>query len=450
METLIRIIDTFFGFKAYVMLPLIILILSMIIRMNITRALLSALKLAAGFAGIFIAFQFFIDNINPAVTALVETRGLDFPVLDVGWPPLAAITWASPIAHLSIPLIILINLVMLATNTTKTVYIDVWNYWHFALAGALILGTSNSMVLGLAATAFLAVYTIKLSDWTAPEVERETGLKGIAISPLSSTGLLPYAVGFNWLIDRIPGLKHLSYNPHKEGSGVKVLGEPMVIGVIVGILLGAAAGYGIKDLLELSVHIAAVMFILPKCGSLIGEGMEPVSGRLREVIETRFPKKTGLNVALDANVILEHRSILSAGLILMPISLAIALVLPGNKTLPLGDLPALISQISVITLVSRGNVIRAVLAGIPLVSGYLLIATRLAPLITRLSMTVGAHIPDGAQITAFTDGGNPVRFWAYHLFTGNIIALAVLPLVGLLFYLSYRNYRRAVSEDNPI
>jgi hypothetical protein len=29
-------------------------------------------------------------------------------------------------------------------------------------------------------------------------------------------------------------------------------------------------------------------------------------------------------------------------------------------------------------------------------------------------------------ITAFTDGGNPVRFWALHLFQGNWIALLIL------------------------
>ena len=447
METLKTAIDAFFDFKAYVMLPLIILIFGLIIRMKISQALISALKLAAGFAGIFIAFQFFIDNINPAVQQLVAKRGLDFPVLDIGWPPLAAITWASPIAHISIPVVITINIIMLAANASKTVYIDVWNYWHFALAGALIMGTSSNLLLGLLATSLLAVYTIKLSDWTAPEVERETGLKGIAVSPLSSTGLLPYAAGFNWLIDKIPGIRDISYNPHREGKGLNIFGEPMVIGIIVGILLGAVAGYSVKELLELAVHIAAVMFILPKCGGLIGEGMEPVSSRLREAIERRFPQKTGLNVALDANVILEHRSILTSGLILMPISIGLALVLPGNRMLPLGGLPALISQISVITLICRGNVFRSVLAGIPLVTGYLLIASRLAPLITKLSKAVGADIPVSAEITAFTDGGNPVRFWVYEMFTGNPAATAVIPVAVLLLVLSHRRYKRILNEE---
>ncbi|MCF7929521.1 MAG: PTS galactitol transporter subunit IIC [Spirochaetales bacterium] len=448
MEALKSVLDAFFDFKAYVMLPIIVLILALIIRMKVRDALLSALKLAAGFAGIFIAFEFFVEAINPAVEALVTERGLDFPILDVGWPPLAAITWGSPVAHISIPLIILINVLMLATNAAKTIYIDIWNYWHFALVGALIFSTSGNVIIGLIATGLLAIYTIKLSDWTAPEVERETGREGIAISPLSSVGLLPYGVGVNWLLDRIPGVRNIDYNPHKRGDKHSVFGEPMVIGFLIGVVLGVAAGYGAKNLLETAVLIAAVMFLLPKSGGLIGDGMEPVSHTLRSVIQRRFPKKKNLNIALDAAVILDHRSILTAGLILMPISLIIALILPGNKMLPLGGLPALISQISVITLISRGNVFRAVVAGIPLVTGYLLIATKLAPLITRLSQEVGAEIPTTAQITAFTDGGNPVRYWFLELFRGNPVAFVIIPVVALLFFLSHRRYKQEMAAGS--
>jgi PTS system galactitol-specific IIC component len=39
--------------------------------MPIKKAFLSVLQLGTGFAGIFIAFDFFISNINPAVKALM-------------------------------------------------------------------------------------------------------------------------------------------------------------------------------------------------------------------------------------------------------------------------------------------------------------------------------------------------------------------------------------------
>jgi PTS system galactitol-specific IIC component len=52
--------------------------------------------------------------------------------VEIGWPPLSAITWGSPIAPFVIPLTMLINVIMIAIKQTRTVDVDMWNYWHFA------------------------------------------------------------------------------------------------------------------------------------------------------------------------------------------------------------------------------------------------------------------------------------------------------------------------------
>ncbi|MBE3065664.1 MAG: PTS galactitol transporter subunit IIC [Spirochaetes bacterium] len=448
METLQRVIDFLFSFKAYVMLPAIMLVVALAIRMKVGQSLLSALRLGVGFAGIFIAFDFFVQQIAPAVTAVVRTRGLDFPVLDVGWPPLAAITWASPIAPLTILLVLALNLAMLALNLTRTVNIDIWNYWHFALIGALVQAASGSLLLGLAATALIAVYGILAADWNAPLVEKECGLSGISITTLSVNGLLPYGVAANSMIDRIPGLRRISLSPRDTGSRFGILIEPMMIGVAVGAFFGILAGYEVKKILELAINVAAVMFILPHCGGLIGKGMEPVSLQLKGLIQKRFPKKTVLYIGMDAGVIMQNSAVIVTGLLLMPISIGIAFILPGNKTLPLGDLANLISVMSVIVLATRGNVFRAVLIGIPIIVAYLLISTHFAPFYTTLAARAGAESVRAyaGEITAFTDGGNPVRFWFFYLFRGNVWALAAIPPALGLMYLCWRNYRRLLKE----
>jgi len=448
MEYVSRFIDFFFSFKAYVMLPIIIFLIALIVRMKVQDAFLSALKLGAGFAGIFVVFDFFVANIGPAVKAIISIRGLDYPVLDVGWPPLAAITWSSIIAPLTIPLILLINMGMIAGNMTRTVNIDIWNYWHFALIGALIQKTTNSYLLAFIATALIGIYAIKMADWTTPYVEEECGIKGICITTLSVNGLLPLGVACNKLFDKIPGFRKLSYNPSKsKDSKLKILNEPMVIGILVGVFLSLLAGYQVKESMELCVHIAAVMFLLPHCGTLIGKGMEPISLKLKEAIQKRFPKKTDLAIGMDSGVIMTNPSVLTTGILLMPIAIAVAFILPGNKVIPLGDLPNVISVMAVIVLIMRGNVIRSVILGIPIVAGYLLIATGLAPLYTDLSKSTGMTFEgnyDGL-ITAFTDGGNPVRYWFFHLFRGNLAAIILIPVILALMYLSYRNYKRMTA-----
>lgn len=479
METLQAVLDYFFSFKAYVMLPIVILVIALLSRMRVGDALMASLKLGVGFAGVFIVFDFFVASIGPAVEQIMEFRGLEFPVLDVGWPPLAAITWASPIAPLTIPMFLVLNVLMLATRTTKTINLDIWNYWHYALIGTLILNVTRSLWLGLFATLLIGVYSIKLADWNGIYVERHAGVKGVSITTVSINGLMPYAAVVDWVFERIPGLRKISYNPHAisqraravANDGVPETGadgatetedaakpagtrdrlrnllelfsEPMIIGVFVGLFLGFLAGYEIRELLELAVHIAAVMFLLPPCGALIAKGIEPVSLRLKAVITSRFANRHDLRVGMDAGPLLQNRSVLVTGLLLMPIALGLAFVIPGNRTLPLGDLPNLINVTAVIVLVLRNNVFRAVMAAVPIVATYMLIASNLAGLYTRMAQNVGFDF-EGYQgpITAFTDGGNQIRYFVFHLFQGNMLAVSTVPVILILMWFTRRQSRR--------
>jgi PTS system galactitol-specific IIC component len=459
-------LDAFFSFKAYVILPVFMLILALIARMRPKESLLAALRVGAGFAGVFLTFNFFVSQIGPAVRSMIEVRGLDFPVVDVGWPPLAAITWSSSLAALSIPLVIALNIVMLLTRTTRVLYVDIWNYWHFALIGALVQAVTGNTVLAVASILAIAVYTIKTADWSVPYVERESGYKGIAVSPVSVVGFLPYAALLDAAFDRIPFFRKLNWNPsapakgktgemEAEDAGVKpgrepirLLQEPMTIGIGVGLFLSILAGYGVKDTLEMAVNVAAVMFILPRCGGLIGEGMGRISAAFKEMVEKRFTKVKGLSIAMDTGFLLTNPSVVTTGLILMPLSILIAFILPGNRLIPLGDLPNLISVMAVIVIVMRGNVVRSVIAGLPIVASFMLFASKMAPLYTRLSAGAGlAGVDAGQTITAFTDGGNQLRFWLFHLFQGNLAAILILPAVGAALWFSWRAHGKTRKKD---
>ncbi|TAH12984.1 MAG: PTS galactitol transporter subunit IIC [Curvibacter sp.] len=456
MNTLQTLITAFFSFKAYVMLPILMLLIALAARVPVRQAVLSTVALAAGFAGVFIAFNFFVANISPAVQQLSQARGLHFPVLDVGWLPLAAITWASPLAAISIPVVLALNIAMLALGWTRAIYIDIWNYWHFALMGALAMTVSGQWWVGMAATLALAVYCFKMTEWNAPDVERETGLKGIAVSPVSVNGLLPYFVSVDWLLDRVPGLRRWTYNPQKELDAAHAgqsnvfltfAGEPMMIGLLMGLALAIAAGYGLKETLELGVHIAAVMFILPKSAGLIGEAMIPITSALRAQVERRFPSRGQLVVAMDTGFLLHHKSVVITGLLLMALAIVIALVLPGNTVLPLGDLSNLISVMSLSVLVFRGNVVRAVLAGVPVVITFLLVSSHMAPLYTELAQGTPSFDASGlGQITSFTDGGHQIRFLMLEALGGAWWTLPVALLLGLAMWLTRQRYIRLTAE----
>jgi PTS system galactitol-specific IIC component len=360
---------------------------------------------------------------------------------------LAAITWASWIAPVSIAVVLVLNLAMVFFRATTALYIDLWNYWHFAFLGALLLALSGNPWLAFAAVGVIAVYTIKVTEWSAPHVKRETGIEGVGVSPFSVASLLPWAVAADALFDKIPAFRRLNWNPGAAKSKASALGQPMVLGFFLGIFLGVLAGYDFQKTAELAVQIAAILFILPQCGGLIGTAMNQVSEALRNRLARRLHGRS-LVIALDTGFLMTNASVMATGLILMPLALGLAFVIPGNRMIPAGDLPNLISIFSLSVLIFRGNVVRAVVAALPVVASFLWVGTQMAPLITKLGGQSGVPgLASGAvQVTAFTDGGHPVRFWLLEAFSGNLWALLVIPVALALVGFAWWQARQQRQE----
>ncbi len=212
-HTLYNIVQYILGFGPTVMLPLVLFILALFFKVKPAKALRSSLTVGIGFVGIYAIFDILTSNVGPAAQAMVERTGINLPVVDLGWPPLSAITWGSPIAPFVIPLTILINVAMLALNKTRTVDVDMWNYWHFALAGTLVYYSTGSLFFGLLAAAIAAVVVLKLADWSAPLVQKYFGLEGISLPTLSSVVFFPVGLLVDKIIDHIPGLNRIHIDP---------------------------------------------------------------------------------------------------------------------------------------------------------------------------------------------------------------------------------------------
>ena len=448
MDILQTALSWFFSFKAFVMLPVIVLVIALFARMKPGTALVAVLQLGAGFAGIFLVYDAFLGFLKPAVEALATVRGLSFSVIDAGWPPLAAITWAGWLAPVAIALVLGLNLVLVLVRATSTLYIDLWNYWHFAFLGALVLAVTSNPWLALASVLVIAAFTLILCEWSAPHVKREVGIDSVGISPFSVVSLLPWAVALDALFDRIPWFNKLIWNPGQSKSKASAWGQPMVIGALLGVFLGVLAGYEVRKTAELAISIAAVLFILPQCGGLIGQSMNQVSEALKNRLTHRLGGRPVV-IGFDTGFLMTNASVMATGLILMPLSLGLAFVIPGNHVLPAGDLANLMSIFSLTVLVFRGNVVRAVVAALPVVAAFLWISTQLAPMITTLGAQSGvAGLVGGTvQVTAFTDGGSPVRYWMLELFSGRLWAFIVLPLALALVGFAWYKSRHPSAKD---
>ncbi|EAP2423301.1 PTS galactitol transporter subunit IIC [Salmonella enterica] len=439
-HTLYTVVQYVLGFGPTVLLPLVLFFLALFFKVKPAKALRSSLIVGIGFVGIYAIFDILTSNVGPAAQAMVERTGISLPVVDLGWPPLAAITWGSPIAPFVIPLTMLINVAMLALNKTRTVDVDMWNYWHFALAGTLVYYSTGSFVLGLSAAAIAAIVVLKLADWSAPLVAKYFGLEGISLPTLSSVVFFPIGLLFDKIIDKIPGVNRIHIDPENVQKKMGIFGEPMMVGTILGGLLGIIAGYDFKHILLLGISIGGVMFILPRMVRILMEGLLPLSEAIKKYLNAKYPGRDDLFIGLDIAVAVGNPAIISTALILTPISVFIAFLLPGNKVLPLGDLANLAVMASMIVLACRGNIFRAVITAIPVIVADLWIATKIAPFITGMAKDVNFKMAEGSsgQVSSFLDGGNPFRFWLLEIFNGNIIAIGLIPVLALVIYGVFR------------
>ncbi|AHF77222.1 PTS system galactitol-specific enzyme IIC component [Sodalis praecaptivus] len=439
-HALYTVVQYVLGFGPTVLLPLVLFFLALFFKVKPAKALRSSLIVGIGFVGIYAIFDILTSNVGPAAQAMVERTGISLPVVDLGWPPLAAITWGSPIAPFVIPLTMLINVAMLALNKTRTVDVDMWNYWHFALAGTLVYYSTGSFVLGLSAASVAAIVVLKLADWSAPLVAKYFGLESISLPTLSSVVFFPVGLLFDKIIDKIPGLNRIHIDPENVQKKLGIFGEPMMVGTILGVLLGIIAGYDFKHILLLGISIGGVMFILPRMVRILMEGLLPLSEAIKKYLNARYPGRDDLFIGLDIAVAVGNPAIISTALILTPISVFIAFLLPGNKVLPLGDLANLAVMASMIVLACRGNIFRAVITAIPVIIADLWIATKIAPFITGMANDVNFKMAEGSsgQVSSFLDGGNPFRFWILEIFNGNIIAIGLVPVVALIIYGVFR------------
>jgi PTS system galactitol-specific IIC component len=139
--------------------------------------------------------------------------------------------------------------------------------------------------------------------------------------------------------------------------------------------------------------MAAVLVVLPKMVAILMEGLIPISEGAREFLQKRLPGRDVL-IGLDAAVVIGHPANMAVALLCVPIALLLAVVLPGNRMLPFGDLAALPFYVLWGVAACRGNIVRGLINAVVILCGILWIGTSLAPLTTDLARA--AHfVPEG-------------------------------------------------------
>lgn len=406
------IIKALLDMGAVVVLPIIIFLIGLFFRLRVKDAFKSGLTIGIGFVGVNLVIGMLVGNLGTATQKMSERFNLNLTTMDVGWPVESAISFATPLVIWVFILALVINIVMLAMNWTNVMNVDLWNYWHFIFTGALVYYTTHSMVLALIATAISIVIIIKLADWAAPIISKYFGMEGVTFAHMESINWLPVGYGINKLIDMIPGINKIDIRMNSgenknTNSLMSIFGDPAIMGLILGAIIGVLAGYGWKEVLMLSMNLAAVMFLMPRMVKILMEGLVPISDGAQEFMNARFPGRK-VYIGLDGAIAIGDPGIMSVGVIMVPISLLLAVILPGNTMLPFADLGIVPILLTWAIIPAKGNLFRALVSSIIVMSLILLIGSAMAPLLTTIAKEVGFAIPEGVGSVSSLDGGSHV------------------------------------------
>lgn len=393
---IISVLGDFFlwlgSLQGWVLIPIFLFIFGVVAGVGIKRSLRGAVLVGIGLLGLMtVVISIFAPNIMPVVGEFGQAIGKPLEIADAGVFTLLTVVWGSAIAVFFIPVGFLVNIAMIAGHLTDTLDADLLNYWVWGITGVVIWILTGSMFWGVVGFVINEIIILKIADFTAHRVQKNFNMPGVSIPHGNAALWPPIGVPMEWVYNHIPGLRGWKLNPESFRKRFGILGEPWFIGLVIGLILGIVVWWPVEKILTLMIALAGVMVLFPRMVGVMMEGLVPLAEGIREWGKKVFKRE--IHVGLDAAVLIGFPEVITVGIILIPIVLGLALVLPGNHVLPLADLAIATPFLVCICMAyHRGNILRGVITGTIIFAVALYICGDLAPVFTEAGAMGGLEI----------------------------------------------------------
>lgn len=427
MQTVLDIIQYIVDLGSYVFVPILMCIIGLIFGLKPSKAIKAGVTVGIGLIGVSIVSTLTADSLSPVINEMVRVLDLNLTAIDVGGSPAAAVGFGSLLGAALIIVILITNIVLVALKLTKTVNVDIYNFWYFAITAGFVQLLTGSYWLAILAGVTHAILGLKVADVMAHRTQEIIGIDAISIPHGFAAASAPLFMLLDKVYDRIPYLKHRKESEEESGEhGIvkvigSVLGQPIYLGLIMGLLFGVVAGYDFKGIADVTMKTAAIMMLFPTMVKMIVNGLIPISNQAKKFFTTHF-KDRELYIGLDSAVTIGHPVTISVGFLMIPVFMVFAAILPGNTTLPLGEVPFAAFYVCFATIVHRGNRKRTIISSLIFIPIVLWISSWAAPLFTELASNAGlSYVQAGQQATTMALG---------NMFIWLPTVLAQTPVIG--------------------
>ena len=188
------------------------------------------------------------------------------------------------------------------------------------------------------------------------------------------------------------------------------------------------------------------MVLFPLVTQVFARAFTPLADALDRQPTSPTAKRGAWFLAVDDGVGYGEATTLFAGMLLLPIMVLLALILPGNQTLPVVDLIALPFMIESIVALTRGNLVKIVLTSVIWFSLGLYAASWLAPIYTTTIAHYGTALPAGViLITSFNLVARPLNALIFAAFiSANPLWIGLAVASYLIASGAFRRHRTQV------
>lgn len=458
---MLEAVNNFFtAFGASVVVPIMIFIIALFLRVKPKTAMMSAFYAGVGLTG----FGWIISEFTPVVTKIirqmVDTTGLNLPIVDIGWQAGSLASFGSTVGLSFFMFGLIFELIIFALGITKIFMAsNLWNNFGFMIWGTMAYYVTHNFWLSLGLSFFMLLYALLLAEVQADRWSDYYGVKNASVASLHNIEQTVPAIILDPLWNLL-GFNKVKMTPEYFKNKLGVFGEPTTLGALLGLIigilgnlnsLGSVKAWG--QILQFAIQLSAVMTIFPLVTNVFSKAFTPLADEIdknRKKESTEEGKKIDqINdkkrwfLGVDDGVGYGEPATIISGVILIPIMVLIAFILPGNKTLPVVDLISIPFMVESIVAITRGNILKVIANGIVWFSLGLYASSWLGSVYTGAVSHYGAAIPAGVVlITSFNLMSRPLNALVFAAFiTENPVWIGICIVVYLVLLFALRRYR---------
>jgi PTS system galactitol-specific IIC component len=419
MSAAYRTLDYIIELGPVIIIPFLLLILSLIVERKPLKNLKNCIFIFIGLTGVSILLTLFVNFFEPIINTILANSPKEFEIIDAGWLVSKAVILNSPIIFQIIIAVFILNIVMLSLRFTRTINIDLWNYWSFLLVGSVIFSITEIKWFGILIALIIAVITFVLSDIYAVYTESYFGLSGISNPQAHTICWAPVSHLFNIIFSKIPLIKkiHISYEKIRYKLGI--VSEPIIMGFILGFIIGLITKYrellsnpfpNLLYALSRGLALSIIMILMPSAVNILLTGLIPTVYGIKEFIRRKITKRE-IYIGLDPIILVGQPSVIALSVIIIPLTVYISTVLPGNAVLPDADLIIIPFILLWIIIPSRGDLFRSFITAVIIIPVVLWITTDMGHLFTDFFLKYDMELIEGYKRISAIGSSSNIFFW---------------------------------------